>query len=316
MSGSDHPRDARTRRTIIIAAAAVALVGAITGIALYRDRVMPYRTVVLEVDGSPIRMRYFLKRVALSGAQPVTVLQSLAQEQVLKEVAGQPPYGITVAPQEIEQLARSMARGTRETLTEGEYREWRRQQLNESRLSEAEYQGILEATLVRMKMAEYLGTRVPTVAEQVFLNMIQVKDAESGAEVKRRADAGADFGALARAYSTDAALKAGGGKAGWFPRGILKGGLDGIVFSLRIGQASEPLYMDEKTIIVLMVSERAAAREIDGRHLEVLRSRALDDWIPAELRKHSIRFRGFHDGYDSETDSWVRQQVLRMKGGA
>ena len=39
----------------------------------------------------------------------------------------------------------------------------------------------------------------------------------------------------------------------------------------------------------------------------------LEDWFTAEFGRHEVRYHGFHNGYDSETDAWVRQQLEAME---
>ena len=299
-------------RTIIIAAAAVVVVAAIAGVAIYDDRVKPFQATVLEVDGTPIRMSYFLKRVAISRQQPVSMLQTIAREEMLKEEAPNPPYSIAVTAEDIDRYARDLARGTSATIGDAEFREWYRQQLNEYRLSDAEFRGILRTSVLIQGMSGYLGRRVPTVADQVFVNMIAVKDVTTGAEVKRKYEAGQDFASLARQYSIDAQLKTDGGKVGWFPPGVLAEALDAEAFALKPGQAGDPMYIDDQTAILLMVSARAAGRQIDAKSLDTLRSRALDNWYQAAYARHKIVFRGFHKGFDTETDAWVQRELLKM----
>jgi parvulin-like peptidyl-prolyl isomerase len=300
------------RRTIIVAAAVVVLVGTIAGVAIYNDRVKPFQTTVLEVDATSVKMSYFLKRVALSRQQPVSVLQMLAREEMLKEEAPNPPYSIAVTSQDIDAYARDLARGKDATIGDSEFREWYRQQLNESRLSDAEFRELLLTSVLTQRMSGYLGERIPTIADQVFVNMISVKDSTTGAEVKQKYEAGQDFSALAREYSTDPQLKANGGKVGWFPPGVLALGLDSEAFTLKPGEASEPMYIDDQTTILLMVSARAAARQIDAKSLVALRSRALDSWYQGAYARHTIAFMGFHRGFDSETEAWVQRQLLKM----
>lgn len=318
-SGSEPARQDRgpvkarvVRRTIIVAAAIVLVVGTIAGVAIYDDRVKPFRTTVLEVDGTSIKMDYFLKRVAISGQQPVNVLQMLAREEMLKEETPKPPYNISVTAQEIDQYARTLARGKDATIGESEYKEWYRQQLNESRLTDAEFRELLRTSLLTQKMSDYLGARVPTVADQVFVNMIAVKDSNIGAEVKKKYEAGQDFASLAKEYSTDPQLKQNGGRVGWFPRGVLQAGLDSVAFELKILEPSEPIYIDEQTTILLMVSAKSSARQIDELSLQALKSKALDSWYQDEYPKYTIAFKGFRRGFDSETEAWVQRQMLKM----
>jgi parvulin-like peptidyl-prolyl isomerase len=302
-----------TRRTIILAAAVVLVVGIIAGVAIYRDLVKPFRTIVLEVDGRSFGMRYFLKRAAMAGGQPMNMLQALTEEEILRQTAPKAPYNLTATEQEIDQYARNVARGSDQSIGDAEFREWYRQQLNESQLTEAEYREMLRAQVLALKMSAYLAERVPTVAEQVLLNIIAVKNSVVGAEVKKRLDAGESFASLVREYSIDPSSKANGGRVGWFPRGVLTSAVDAAAFDLPVGQSSDPVYLDEQTVVLVMVSQKAAARRIDEQSLEVLKSRALNDWFQAEYPKHAIRLRGFHNAYDSETDAWVQRQLMKMR---
>ena len=70
-------RVARTRitvRTIVLAIVVVIIIAAVAGIAIYRDRVAPFRTTVLVVDGAMIRMDYLLKRARMAGGEPIAML--------------------------------------------------------------------------------------------------------------------------------------------------------------------------------------------------------------------------------------------------
>ncbi len=64
----------RSRRTIVIAAAAVVIAAGIAAYGIYTARVKPFRTIVLEVDGASVRMPYFLKRLAMSNETVVSML--------------------------------------------------------------------------------------------------------------------------------------------------------------------------------------------------------------------------------------------------
>merc|ERR1711964_197870 len=114
-----------TRTTIILSVVVVVIVAVVAGIAIYRDRVAPFNTVVLEVNDARIDMRYFLKRVFMSGEPAMNILSTLTREQTIKLAAADPTFNITV------------------TEEEAEFKEWYRQQLNETRLSDAEYRDLL-----------------------------------------------------------------------------------------------------------------------------------------------------------------------------
>lgn len=307
--------DSKARiRTIFTAVAVVIVIAIIAGIAIYRDRVAPFRTTILVVDDASIPMRYFLKRISLAGSEPMVILQTLMREQIIKQVAPKPPYNIEIEEEEIDQLLREMARGASEGITEDEYNEWYRQQLNESRLSKLEFRDLARTTLLRLRLTEYLAQKVPTIAVQVHLQMIPVQNFNVAEEAKYRLDAGEDFTTLARELSADKQLRENGGDLGWFPRSGLPSNIAQAAFDqLDIGEVSEPVYLPGGGFAIIMVSEKAAAREIDEDSLQSVRARALDEWFQEEAKHHELEFHGFNNGYDSETDTWVRWQVERMK---
>jgi len=308
----------RTRITILVAAIVVVAVGLIAGIAIYQNRVRPFNAVIVAVDDSEVDMRYFLKRLAMSGEQSFSMLSTLSEELLLRKVAPQPPYNIEVTEDDIDQLAMDVAKGDAEDISEPEFREWYRQQINETRFSEEEFRTLLKTTLLAQRMTEYLSDRVPETAEQVFLHMIQVKDVPAGREVKERYDAGEDFAALAEEYSVDQQLAESGGEFGWFPKAALSDALSYAAFDLEVGECSDPFFigdLDNETAVVIMVSEKDPNRILDERSLEAVKAAALEDWFLEEFDNHSVEFYGLDrtTGYDSGTDAWVNWQLMRMK---
>jgi hypothetical protein len=300
-------------KTIVLSVAVIVIVGVVAGIAIYRDRVAPFNTVIIEVNDTRIEMRYFLKRVAMSGEPAIEMLHTLVREQMIKLAAVNPPFNIEAAEENIDRFARELSAGESESIGEGEFREWYRQQLNETRLSDAEYRDLLKTAYLSMKMAEHLIQFVPTEAEQVFVNMILVENYAEGIEVKEKYEAGGDFSALALEYSVDPAVGEAGGKIGWFPPGVLEPTLDDVAFDLDVAGISDPIYLDQHRIVVMMISDKAGAREIDDRSLAILKSKVLDHWYAEAHSEFEVQIHGFDNGYDSETDAWVQWQLKRMQ---
>ena len=80
-----------------------------------------------------------------------------------------------------------------------------------------------------------------------------------------------------------------------------------IVVSYAVGGAVEVIFA------IVMVSEKAAARELDEATRRRLQDRVLDDWLAEEQKRHNVEFHGFKGAYDSETDAWAKWQLHRMK---
>jgi len=294
----------------IIVLVVIALMAVIIGVFHYQNNVAPFRLIVIRVDGTSIRMDYFLKKARLAGVNnPLIILEQLTKEQIIKLEA--PGYGIEVSPEDINQQLRRIARGRSETISESEFKEWYRQQLNETGLSDSEYKESIATLLLATRLQEYLARRMPTVAEQVHLYAILVETYEDAEKIRARWEAGEDFADLAREVSLDRESKEKGGDLGWVPRGVMASGLDYVAFELNPGDVSQPLQTGEGGCYLLMVSEKADARELDERSLQRLRDRALEDWLSEEMKFHEITWHGFNNGFDSETNAWITWQLAK-----
>jgi foldase protein PrsA len=305
-----HPR----RRGILIAAAVTAVVVMVAGVAIYVDRIAPFRTTVVSVDKRAVTMRTFLERTRISGQDPMVMLEVIANEEIVKQVAPARPYGIQVTEKDIDVFLRDTARGDSESIAESDFQAWYRQQVNESRMSNREFRDLVRTNLLMLRLKEYLAERVPTVAEQVHLHMVAIQGLAAARAAKDRLDAGEDFARVARESSTDEGVKANGGDLGWQARDGLAPLIARFAFDeLEVGQVSEPINVDEEVFALVMVSERADARELDEAARRRIQDRALDTWLAEEQELHEVGFHGFSGAYSSETDAWIRRQLQRME---
>ena len=300
-------------QVVILVVVVAVIVGGVAGFAIYRDRVKPLQTKVLIVDDMSVDMRYFLKRVRMMGREPLEVMQLLTRELIITQVAVKPPYSIEVTEQDVENYMReTAARGDADTITDEEVKEWYRQTLNDSELKDAEFRELMRRNLLSLRLTDYLGERMPTVVEQVRLYIIVFASPEAGNGVMTQLEEGADFLELARSEANaDEKLRATGGDLGWLPRGAMRPEL-APVFDLPVGEPSRMLALGANAYAVAMVGERAAAREIAPEVLEAVKASALSNWFNEEYQYHTVEFHGFSNGYDSETDLWVKWQLQRM----
>lgn len=299
----------RNRRTIILAASVVLTIGIATTVLIYSNTRAPFRATVLVVNDASIDMRYFLKRLAVTRTGTRTLLQTLAEDLIIRQAAPQPPYSIRVTDDDLDRALEEAAR----IQGVSSFDDWYRAQWEPTDFSEAEYRDIVRTKLLTDGLTQYLAERVPTVAEQVHLYMISSNSMEAAREVKRRLDAGEDFYTLARELNLDEELKAQGGDLGWYPRGGLAANLAQTVFEeLEIGKPSNPLVFTEQLVAIILVAERAAARQIDEERLRDLRSSVLDEWLVGEMRHQRITFHGLKNGFDGETEAWIQWQLLKM----
>ena len=305
---------ARKKRwtVFVVASVVIVLILAIVGVSLYFSEDAKYkRLTIITVDDTSIDMDYFLKRIRLAGSTTTGMLVELRNELLIKIEA--PRYIAEVSPEDIDLVLRGIASGESETISEDEFKEWYRQQLNEIDLSDSEYRDYIGTLILRIRLFGYLAERVSTVAEQVHLYIIVVETYEDAEEIRVRWEAGEDFADLAREVSLDEVTGENGGDSGWMPRGVLPSGFDQVVFNLTIDDVSEPqgflpdpTTSDEIRYCLLMVSEKAEAREIDENSLQVLKSQALENWLSEEGKLHEIDW-----NYDSEIDAWINFQLAK-----
>ncbi|MDD4859351.1 MAG: hypothetical protein PHR56_04005 [Dehalococcoidales bacterium] len=177
----EHQDSMRKRYIIIIAAFIVALF-VIAGGFYYQQYVAPFHRTILTVDGNEIKMDYFLTRARLSGIDSLSLVQPIIEEQIVKQEALR--YVGTITAEDIDKALRRTAQGGGTSLTESEFQEWYRQQLNDTQMSDAEFRDMVSTSILTERFNKYLSERVSTVAEQIHLHAILVDTAEKATEVQ------------------------------------------------------------------------------------------------------------------------------------
>ena len=308
-----------TTRVILIIVAVVVVVGGIAGFGVYNEQVRPFRHVVLEVADVEVRMSYFLKRLAMTNTDPLVMLNTLVKEELVLLRGPQPPYNIRISDEDIERFLRDQARGRDQRIPDAVYREWFRQQLNDSGLNAGEFRDLMRRTLTARGLGNYLGQTADTVLPHVLLHAIQTAEAQTADDALRRLRAGEPFETVATELNEPTRLRRSGGEWGWFARASLPDELGFAVFEqLRPGEIDGPFQLDDGQFVVVRLTDRVEARQVADDALAAVRAAAVDDWINTEIGFHNVVFHGFTNGYDAETDSWVRWQLQRLQreGGA
>jgi foldase protein PrsA len=219
-----------------------------------------------------------------------------------------------------------MATGDGEPITQSEFKEWFRQLINDSRLSEEEYHDIIATQLMAEFFYEVISDAAPTTAEQVRLHIILTDTEEEAEETRARWAAGESFADLAREVSLDPMTRDKGGDYGWIPRGVaFESRLDDVAFELEIDQVSQPLpYYDTAATDpnspsyvnyhLIMVTEKSDSREVDEEYLDTVYAGAFDDWLNQLYGQHEIQYHGINNGFDSETYAWINWQLQKLIG--
>ena len=313
------------RLFITISIIFIVIIAIIIGINHYFSEDQKYlRIDVISVDGELISMDYFVRRCYASGSDPMGALTNITREMVLKKEAE--AAGIEISPEAVENKMIEMASGQGDPITQSEFKEWFRQRLNESKLSDDEYRDIVATQLIGEFFYEVISEATPSSAEQVHLHLILADTAEQAEEVKARLAAGESFADLAREVSLEAVSREEGGDYGWIPKGVaFESRLDQVAFDLEIGVVSEPLaYYDTSVpdqnspsyinFYLIMVSEKSDSRDIDEKYIDKVHDNAFDQWIAQMLSEHDIKYNGIKNGFDSETYAWINWQLQKLVG--
>jgi len=152
--------------------------------------------------------------------------------------------------------------------------------------TEADFRRLFEAQLLRERLAEVIGARVPTVEDQVHARHILVKTEEEAKAALERIRAGEDFAKVAEEVSTDPGSKDKGGDLGWFPKGTMLPEFEKVAFETPVGQISEPVKTDYGYHIIKV--EGHEERELPAYVLQSRRQEAFNKWLEEARAKANI----------------------------
>jgi parvulin-like peptidyl-prolyl isomerase len=158
-----------------------------------------------------------------------------------------------------------------------DYTNWLNTLATQVGLDETQYRQIMAASVLKEKLREALGNEVPKSAEQAHARHILVETEEEATKVVERLKAGEDFAELAKELSKDPGSATEGGDLGFVPRGRFVGPVDEAVFSLPIGQVSDPI-QTEFGWHVIEVLEREE-RELSPSDYSFTQRQAYSNWL-------------------------------------
>ena len=149
---------------------------------------------------------------------------------------------------------------------------------NGTGLTEAEYRDVVEVTLLRGKMEEYVGQQVPTSEPQIRVRHILLDTEEEAQAVLQRLEDGEDFAALATEVSTDTVSAELGGDLGWIPKGEMDTAFDEVAFNLPVGEISD-VVETPRGFHIILVEDSDDDRELDPEILDQRRRDAFQVWL-------------------------------------
>lgn len=297
---SKWQRQMRIRRIVIIVAV-VFLVGILSyvGYGYYQDyKSDPLREVVIEVNGVPFTMEYYVKVLDnfTEGMDPYelyvtgdTIANDIANHIIETELLTQGARNLTieVTPKEVEA------------------------KLKETELPDEEgYRSMAKAVLLQEKLEEYFGSQLPDTMEQANVQVMLVESEEVADEVITKIEGGGNFTALVNEFSRNSSIE---GDLGWLPEELMPNTLIAdAAFSLTPGEISQPIHDD--TAIkntgttggywLVKVVDRSERGLEEGTKEELIDKR-FSDWLE-ELKKNST----IENLLDEEKRAWAVNMVL------
>ena len=123
-----------------------------------------------------------------------------------------------------------------------------------------------------------------------------------------------DFFQLAKELNPSVATREIQGDLGWQIKNGLDRRLAYVAFQLEVGVPSNPIPLSKEAFAIVIVKEKAAAREMSKEMQERQKIRLVEQWASKELQYHKISYHGLTEGkgWDSETNAWANWQMQRM----
>ena len=138
-------------------------------------------------------------------------------------------------------------------------------------------------------------SNVQVRASHIFLAIPENADAATAQDREKqaktllqRAQAGEDFGKLAREYSEDAATRADGGDLGWFGKDIFPKPIEELVFAMKEGEVRGPVRADRGFHIIKLAGRRAQ----DPKPLADVRDQIRGQLRQREMEKQTKTYLG------------------------
>lgn len=231
-------------------------------------------------------------------------LQLLVENEIIAQVA--PSRGISVTDAEVDaELRRRLLPPGSEFLDpdqqEREFQERLSAFLNAVQITKRDNDRIVRQSLLRGKFRLFIGDTVPSRATQrrVYrltmrpedeIDIMRTKYNDAIKNVSDPDQLAEAFKGIVREFSIEIpeSIRT-GGTLGWVPAGIHKD-YDHVIFNLKPGQLSESVQDIDtvRKLLFFMVADVEEDKEISTLNQNVLKTRALQDWLNRERDNHEV----------------------------
>lgn len=313
----------RQRWVLAFAVAVLVVVAAIPAYGYFDTFIAPPRHTVVAVNDIDVSLGDVVKRTRANvattvdlGAEvelstmPFEVVNTLMEEELLRQSGTS--AGIVVTQDDIDEKIRDnhypdppAGETADESALQSEFQESLRNYLNLTQFSMTEYRTMLKAQIIRERLQEKLKEEIPSVEEQVYAHWIKVINPDRAEEVIQRLEEGDAFDKLARIYSENDPHADDNGEVGWVPRGAFPF-LDPTLFEIEQEKVSQPVTSGAGTYIV-KVTDGPVTQEIGKEMRDVLKSRAVDQWINQQREANEVRV-----NFNNEEYAWVIDKTREL----
>ncbi len=271
----------------------------------YEARVGPLHEVMIEVNGVPFTMEYFVNTIdayakalgwnstviSYSGNQIADmVANDIINAELLRQ--GAESLNITVTTAEIDAALQKYGFPNDST-----------------------HQDIVRPILLQQKVKDYFGSQLPATMEQADVQVVLVESQEVATELIAEIKAGGNFTALADEFSCNSSIE---GDLGWLPRELMPNTLiANAAFNLTVGEVSQPIY-DETAIKgvgywLIEVTDKQGD-EINAEAM-LLGSEAQAEQVKAELVSQNFSSLAMEYSQDKSKDAggqlgWIKQGAM------
>jgi hypothetical protein len=167
-----------------------------------------------------------------------------------------------------------------------DYTAWIETVNQQTGLSEAQYREYIRQDLLATKLGEVLGESVPTSAEQANARHILVETEEEAVVALDRINSGEGFATVAQELSLDTGSAANGGELGFVPRGRFVEPVEEAIFSLPIGEISQPVESQFGWHVIEVLAREE--RELSPTDLLQLQRSAYNEWVTSAQQQATI----------------------------
>lgn len=243
------------------------------------------RTILLQ-DYQTELQRYEQGQLAL-GQSPVEgyterVFMALVEQTIIRESAA--ANGISISQEMIDARVNEMidVAGGQEN-----FEAW----LSANQMTAEEFPEVIAYEMLTDEVELFVTADVPYAVPQVRASYLEVADAALAQSILDQIQNGADFAALAQAYSLDQTTAPNGGDLGFFDS-LLVPELEAAAFSLEIGAVSDVITVQhsngQTSHYIITVTERDEGRPLTDEQRSVLLKEKFESWLFEQLSQAEI----------------------------